>query len=820
MRGESRVILFAMILAGCGSIWGALPLTRLNRVFPMGTRSGAAVEVTIEGADLDGVNQLLISRPGFAVEALGESRFRVTPPADAPLGPVDVRAVGPWGISNPRTFVVGALAEVNEAEPNSLASQPQALALDSVVNGTIAERADVDYYLATFEEGQQVVIECFAERIDSQLNGVLTLFSPSGQAIELSNEARGSDPRIDFKVPTSGAYKIRVHDLTYAGSSGHFYRLEVHRQPVVDFAFPPVVLTGTEEEVRLVGQNLPGAEPAAAVPSFASIARRLLAPAGEQAADLPADAFLTPRQAGLDAFSVRVDGGAPILVGVAREPVTAEVEPNDELKGTQAIAVPGEIAGRCDRPGDRDIYRFSAKAGVPIEIEGISEQAGFPADLVFVLRRITGTDAATGVPTVEELGEFDDGPPSVGGLSYITSSHDPTLVFSPPADGEYLLEVRDRFAESRGDERFVYRVRMHPPQPDFRLLVTPADLSQPSSLLVHAGGTLEATVYVLRKGGFAGPIELSAAGLPPGVTASPTTIGPGLNQGLLIFQATPEAAEANGAIEVFGSATIGEQAVKQKARSATIIWPAAGNAPRPARLTRSVPMAVRGSAPYLLTAVPAETTVGQGALVNLDLKLERRWSDFADKLAGIAPRYLPAQAEAGPVEIAAGQNQGTLPIYFKPETPPGTYTVAVQGTGQVPFTKTPMAQDAKKEPVAVEDPSPPIRITVVPRPVEVAPSTAEPTTKPGQPLALAVKVNRQNGYVGPIRLSLKLPPGLAGIQGTEVVLPADVQETILPIQVASDVPVGDKGGVTIRGLAHVGDQAIPVDARIVLKVVN
>jgi hypothetical protein len=143
----------------------------------------------------------------------------------------------------------------------------------------------------------------------------------------------------------------------------------------------------------------------------------------------------------------------------------------------------------------------------------------------------------------------------------------------------------------------------------------------------------------------------------------------------------------------------------------------------------------------------------------------------------------------------------------------------VKGVAAIPFTKTPADPNAKKNPVEVADPSPPIEITIVPRPAEIAPATAEPTGKPGQQIALAVKVNRQNGYAGPIELSLRLPPGLAGVLTPTITLPADVSEANVPIQLASDLAVGDKGGISVRGTAKVGSDIIPVDARIVLKVV-
>ena len=62
------------------------------------------------------------------------------------------------GISNLRLFAVGALAEVNEAEPNSDFAQPQKIALDTTVNGVV-QNEDVDYFLVEAKKGERITAE-------------------------------------------------------------------------------------------------------------------------------------------------------------------------------------------------------------------------------------------------------------------------------------------------------------------------------------------------------------------------------------------------------------------------------------------------------------------------------------------------------------------------------------------------------------------------------------------------------------------------------------------------------------------------------------
>jgi hypothetical protein len=820
-RLAKRCITIAMLL-GSSLASAALPLTRCDRVSPVTLARGTTTDVAIEGADLEGVTRLFVSDERITSSPLEGGKFRLTVPAEVPLGMVDVRAVGTWGVSNPRTLVISRAPSILEVEPNNLIEQAQNIAVGTPAEGVLAARADVDYFAVTLNAGQSVVIDLQAERIDSAADGVITLFAPDGKAIALSNGYVGKDPRIDFVAPAAGSYRIRVHDLVYNGGASYFYRLAVHQEPTLDVAYPPVVTRGVASTVELFGRHLPASTPADSMVVFdrplERISLPITPPASSPTTPLIIESFLRPRAAQEDSIRVGIADEPGILIGITDLPVIPEIEPNDTDPQAQPVTLPIDIAGILQRTNDTDLFRFHATKDQLLEIAGVSERLGSPADLSILLRRITAVDPATSAISTEDVAEFDDDAESVGGLSYITSSHDPLARIVIPADGDYILQVRDRFAESRGDGRFVYHVRVGPPVPDFQLLVTPTDPSNPSSLLVRSGGTTDATVFALRRGGFAGEIQVTVDGLPAGVTASPIVLGPGTTQGLLVFKAAADAVDSEANLSIKGSAKIGDADVSRLARAAAIIYPAAGNAPRPARLARSIPLAVRQGAPYLLTATPAQTKLGQGSVLDLGILLERRSPDFTDKLAAITVPTLPGTIENATTEVPAGQAAGNLALYVKPETPPGRYSLAIRGTASIPFTKTPADPNAKKEPVEVASPSPTIDIVVVPRPAEIAPSTAEPTAKPGQQILLAVKIQRQNGYVGPIELSLRLPPGIGGILTPRISVPADVSETIVPIQLATDLPVGDKGGITVRGTAKVGDDVIPVDARLVLKV--
>lgn len=831
-RTGSALVVGLLTVLMAGNAAADLPLARLNTLFPMGGKRGASVEITLAGADLEGAQTLIFSQPGIAATPLEGGRFKVEISADAPLGPGDLRVAGAYGISNPRTFVVDDLSEVVEAEPNNRPPEAQLVPVGSVLNGRIDARADVDYYAFEVPQGTTCVIECLAQQIDSRLSGVLTLFSPSGRRIAVSRAYEGIDPRIDFRTEEPGKYILSIADLTFDGSAEYFYRLRIHSGPVIDFAYPPAVVAGSKQRVSLYGVNLPGGKLREAVTE--AVTRRILEGTsvpleslevdiegpGDRPSELDPGLLLRPRQAHLDGFiwkqPVTASAQLPVFLGLLQHPILLESEPNDNESTAQVVTLPVNIIGRCDAEGDDDWYRFSLKKDEVVEIEGFAERAGFPIDLMFLLRKVLPADPTQpGVVLAEDIGEYDDSGANVGRFKCDTSSHDPLTTFRAPADGDYLLSVRDRYYPSRGGERFVYRVRIQPPSPDFRLMVSAADEVNPSSLLVRQGGAAFVNVFALRQGGFAEAIQVEVVDLPPGLTASPVMIGGSVSEAPLVFTAAADAPDFTGPITIRGVSSINGTPQTRIARSCTITWPGAGNAPMPSRLSRGFYAAVRGNAPYLLTASPDKVVLGQGSQLTLNLNLKRHWPDFTTKLDGVTAVTLPPNVDNQAVAIPDNGNEAALHLFFKREVVPGTYSFTLRGTGQVPFSKT---AEGKKENVAVADPSLPITVTVVPRPVELTADPKTPTIKVGTESAIKVTVNRLNDFAGAVKLELTLPPGIAGIAADPVEVAGDQKEATLTVKVAADVPPGDKANVTVRGTAMVGTQPVTVDDVLVLKI--
>lgn len=129
--------------------------------------------------------------------------------------------------------------------------------------------------------------------------------------------------------------------------------------------------------------------------------------------------------------------------------------------------------------------------------------------------------APNGLPVVHLPYRNDDGGPGYG--------KDSLLHFTAPADGDYIVRLRDVRRLSGAD--YAYRLTVRHPSPDFLLSVSPRNPNVP------LGGRIPVNVTALRLDGFDGPIEVSLKDLPAGLSATHGTIAPGQVSTTLLLSA-------------------------------------------------------------------------------------------------------------------------------------------------------------------------------------------------------------------------------------------------------------------------------------------
>jgi len=687
-----------------------LQIPRLNSIYPCGGKQGSTIDCLVAGGDLTDATGLYFSHPGITAQPAGAGKFKVAIANDVPLGPHDVRVVGPLGLSNFRAFAVGDVNEAQEKEPNNEPAPTPGLALPVVINGKMDGGTDVDCHVFAARKGQRILINCWAWRLDSQLDGTLQLYDPKGKELAYSGDYYGRDPFIDFTAPEDGDYTVKIWDFVYSGGSDFFYRLHIGALPHIDAVLPAALKPGTKNTVTIYGRNLPGGKLCADEilgRPLESITREIDAPA--DAADilnLRTGEAIRPNQSSLDGMAYRLttpEGSSnPIFLAFTVNPILVETEPNNDRAAAQKLAIPCDVTGSFSPTGDKDCYTFTAKKGEKLFIEIFGErQSGLIDPLV------TGFDSKD-----KRIFTGDTGfGRNIGQIRYTTNTRDVRWEFTPPADGEYMVQVRDQYYQQRGSLRFAYRLSIRKPQPDFRLIVVPNHETRPDATVVGRSSRHWMDVLVFRNDGFDEPIRVEATNLPPGVTCDPIVIGPGRSSAPLVFLASTDAPPGHAEIRVTGSAAIDGADAVRVARSGGLAWQTT-NTPGIARMAQSIMLAVRNPAPFVLTADPASVKATAGDKVAIRVQVERAdsWNENV-QLAGLD---LPQGVTLPLATVAKGTSEGKIELSLPANLKAGTYSFSISGAGQAAgdFLREADPSRPRAANVRVVLPSNPITITV------------------------------------------------------------------------------------------------------------
>lgn len=460
----------------------------------------------------------------------------VTVAPEAKPGRRELRVVTRSGVSNPLPFHVGQVPEVSRkpmktgqlpilgkeyiAQRKRPAEEEEVrVTLPCAMNGQVAA-GEVNRYRFQAAKGQRLVISAqaraigpyVADGVPGWFQAVLRLHDAAGNEVAYNDDFRfDPDPLIYFEPPDEGEYVLSINEALYRGRESFVYRITIDELPYVTSIFPLGGKVGEPVKIEMTGWNLDKAT---------------IAPP-------PADARPGTHQL------VATDGkfvSNAVSFALDTLPECVETEPNDDPAKPQKVALPINVNGRADRPGDWDVFEVAGKAGETIVAEVSARRLGSPFDS-FV--KVTSAD---GKVIALNDDHFDAG----SGLN--TNHADSYLMAKLPADGTYFVHVGD--TTRHAGKEYAYRLRISKPRPDFSLRVVPSRVVMPSK------GSTAVTVFALREDGFDGPIKLTVKGLPQGLESAGATIGAKQEAVGLPFKTVLEEMEKPVNITVEGSATI------------------------------------------------------------------------------------------------------------------------------------------------------------------------------------------------------------------------------------------------------------------------
>ena len=768
----------------------------LKHVFPAGARLGEPVELNLTGSDLAGLRTIRLRHPDIAVENVEKNKLTLTISTKARPGLYDLRAVCASGISSPMTFDIGNLAEEVETEPNNDVSAAQSMKLDTVMNGRIT-KGDVDQFWFDAHAGEIIVIDCLAERIGSMLRAMLEIYDEKGRRVAFSRGYYGADPMIPFFSPATGRYRVRLHDLVFAGSNEAVYRLKVHRKRQVAFHVPSVVAAEKRSVVEFFGWNF----------------RPLNAPDTAITEDLKNLPFLIVRPVrltlpegpfigALRSVEATGDWVSPELPLAASDPIVIDADKNHSPKSAQAIAIPCEIGGQLAQPGELDWYSFQAKRGEVIWFEGFGERIRSPVDLdISILDETAST----------ELARFRDQPVNLGGTRFPTNHLDPAGRWVAPKDGTFLLLVRSVTSSIAKELRRVYRVSLKREVPDVRVVAVPRS-DQPSGWNLAKGDRLVADLIAFRRRGMIGTVRVSAGELPHGIECPDVFLGPNVNRGQIVITASDQAAPVAFSLKLEASS---DGVAPAPVMGTTVVRSGLPNGW--ARTTEEIPVSVVEKEIYesdVRVIASADELIphdlygklkprhAAGSVVDVRVQVDRKQPNHLADVELIAIE-LPELIRNQTATIPAGQTKGHVSFYLPPSLPVGKYSFVIQAKTTVPNRKDP------KKIQTVTLYSKPVTIDVKKPAFRVALDSYNPTRiHRGETIQIKYTAKRMNGFISKIHTELAAPVKPNGLRVRGVTFVGQTESGTLQIIANDDAPIGRQPFLRLLAVGVVEDEAI------------
>jgi hypothetical protein len=129
------------------------------------------------------------------------------------------------------------------------------------------------------------------------------------------------------------------------------------------------------------------------------------------------------------------------------------------------------------------------------------------------------------------------------------------------------------------------------------------------------------------------------------------------------------------------------------------------------------------------------------------------------------------------------------------------------------------AAAANPKTLTVTQPLPPIEIVVKPAPVRLTVMLSAAEVKRGASVDATLTITRQNGFAGPVTLSLPRPDGAKDLAAEPVTVPADASTGVLKLTADAAAAAGDVPFLALRATVDHTGEAL-VDAPITIKVIE
>jgi len=729
---------------------------RLDRLEPQGGRLGTEVEVTFHGPRLgDAPHQILLYEPGIEagpVERIdaNQVKCKLKLADDCPLGRHALRLRTASGLSTLRTFHVGNLKEIVEAEPNNTAAAPQEIETDVVINGGITQEGDIDVFAVELTEGERLSVEIEGLRLGRTLfDPVVEVRSAAGDLLASNDDriAAHSDAFVSLLATQAGKVFVTVREASYGGDGNSTYRLHFGRFPRPTAAFPPAAVPGQPAEVTWIGSPASAAKQAAAT----------------QTVDIPDTSAQMFEARAKDELGISPTGLPLLLTPGAPQP---EVEPNNGRAEATEISAPGVACGIIADPGDKDFYRFTMKKGQEWDFRVRARKVRSPLDAV--------------LHVYDTKGKYTKGNDDDAGQP------DSYLRYKAPADGEYQLDVEDRLL--RGTPEMVYVLEITKPAPVAELQLDERRRYE-SQVINVPQGSRTAAMMTVKRVDFGGPLQVEWTGLPEGCTAEAVPLAANYNRVPMLFTAQPESDINATLASVTAKLTEKPRPIESRFRQQTWLVRGRNNVSFWNHFADRAAVAVTQALPYTIRAIQPNAPLVRNGSMELKIIADRN-EGFENPIA-IRTLYNPPGVSTNQSRsIPKTESEALIPITANGGARLGEWKIVLLG-------RTSMGG-------AVETSTQLVTLNIVEAFFDIKIPTI--TTVQGSSAELVVNLEHRTPFEGEAELQLvRLPPG---VSAEKVKIAAGAESAVFALTIAPDARVGRHRGVGCSVLLSVEGEPV------------
>ncbi len=733
-------VALSVLLAGQNSSVAVAP--RLTNILPPGGQRGTEVPVIFSGQRLGDTREVVFYHDGLSAAQLeaGTNQVKVTLriAPDCRMGEHQIRLRTATGISDVRTFWVGALTNLAEIEPNSDRAKAQRLPLNCTVHGAIGSE-DIDYFLVAAEKGERLSAEIEGMRLGrGAFDPFIAIFDASGQLLASADDsALGfQDGIVAIVAPTSGDYVVQVRESSYGGQEGFHYRLHLGTFPRPTAVLPAAIQAGKPARLRFIGDLRGDFEQTIEAPKTPLDKLGVFALAPSAAEKGLAGSEVAP---------------TPNWLRVVPFPVSLEIEPNDTREQAgPAKEVPFAFSGSIARPGDLDSVRFHARKGQSLQLTVYARRLRSPLDSFLQVANAKGS----------VIVDSDD-----------AAGPDSSLTFKPDEDGDYFAQIRDHLR--RGGPDFTYDLEIAPVESSLGVKfpeVARNDTQSRQSIAVPQGNHL-ATLVSLKRTAAPGDLRLQIENLPPGLRLLTTNIPAKVDQFPIVFAADPEAAVDGRLAHLVASNTNGVSGHYQN--DIELVQGPNNTSYYNTRVDR-LAAAVTERAPFALRVIEPKVPLVQGGSMELQIVAERD-PGFTEAI-NVQVLWRPPGISALPdMTIPKGSNHVRYVLNAKADADLQRWPLIVLGSAKVRdgdlFLSSPPATFEVGEPF-------------------LAATIEKAACEPGQSTNVVVKLDQRISFEG--KAVIRLVGLSEKVTAAEKTITAADREVVFPIKVDASCQPGSQ----------------------------